>query len=605
MRSDAAPPLSQAIAPVWTGAHSFRGIISTAGDAANPEVRIGRTNTNHPTIVFANDGGYSWSIRSDAGINNVLTVDSPAGFPIGIFISDTVAETNFYLQSQIPTMLSRFKSDSTGLGITPGNYVSQFAGWAITGAGAADFRNLYVDQMHARTFIVDLEQALAGLQRITPSVTEVGRDFTAPVPGGTGTIWLKDLGSAPNMAVGFNGDIWLLRTFVRAAGSLTITNCWGVLTGYVDGTGVDEGLQSWVFNRSSGGAAGAMAGGAIVPAGAIALDHGVSGEGWYEVNTIDGVYGDNAPYAQIARWTSHPATGTKFVSRWGNLAGLGIPDFGLMLGNDISVPATTTFDFRSTTGTLRVGPIGAGKPNLYWDGTVLAVRDNATNRITLNSSGVMSMNFGSGNSIVIDDISGFVMTTGSALLNGIDWFQVGQHAATIAAIGTPFGSIVELRARALTGIYLGPGIVKIIGENTSGPHDLVTVGGGSVDISSGNFNIASGWLRATGTVFEAAQGFDRVDIGVSSGAPRIILEDGGQTTPVWEIIGGTSLLVFATPGVAKMTLDASGNATLTGTIKTAANVPWNLGAYTAGAPSATGYVTVTVNGVNYKFVVST
>jgi hypothetical protein len=54
-----------------------------------------------------------------------------------------------------------------------------------------------------------------------------------------------------------------------------------------------------------------------------------------------------------------------------------------------------------------------------------------------------------------------------------------------------------------------------------------------------------------------------------------------------------------------MQLDASGNAALSGTIRTNANVQWNLGGYSAGAPSATGYVTVTVAGVNYKFLVST
>ncbi len=36
-----------------------------------------------------------------------------------------------------------------------------------------------------------------------------------------------------------------------------------------------------------------MAGGTVVPAKGLALDYGVSGNGYYEVNAIDGAYGIN------------------------------------------------------------------------------------------------------------------------------------------------------------------------------------------------------------------------------------------------------------------------------------------------------------------------
>lgn len=42
------------------------------------------------------------------------------------------------------------------------NYASQVTGWGIDYAGGADFRYLFVDEMHAKSFIADLEQALAG-----------------------------------------------------------------------------------------------------------------------------------------------------------------------------------------------------------------------------------------------------------------------------------------------------------------------------------------------------------------------------------------------------------------------------------------------------------
>lgn len=40
-------------------------------------------------------------------------------------------------------------------------------------------------------------------------------------------------------------------------------------------------------------------------------------------------------------------------------------------------------------------------------------------------------------------------------------------------------------------------------------------------------------------------------------------------------------------------------------IKTLLNVAWDLGGYTAGAPAATGYVTVKLGGVTYKLLAST
>ena len=50
----------------------------------------------------------------------------------------------------------------------------------------------------------------------------------------------------------------------------------------------------------------------------------------------------------------------------------------------------------------------------------------------------------------------------------------------------------------------------------------------------------------------------------------------------------------------------SGNvATFIGTLQTALGVTWDVGGYTAGAPAATGYVTVKVGGVTYKLLAST
>jgi hypothetical protein len=70
------------------------------------------------------------------------------------------------------------------------------------------------------------------------------------------------------------------------------------------------------------GGAGNLAPGATIYADSVILDYGVDGNGWYEVNAIDGLYGANSPYMQILDWTEHPATGANLRVRIGNLNGM-------------------------------------------------------------------------------------------------------------------------------------------------------------------------------------------------------------------------------------------------------------------------------------------
>lgn len=56
----------------------------------------------------------------------------------------------------------------------------------------------------------------------------------------------------------------------------------------------------------------------------------------------------------------------------------------------------------------------------------------------------------------------------------------------------------------------------------------------------------------------------------------------------------------------RLRIDTSGNFYIVaGTIKTLLNVAWDLGAYTAVAPAATGYVTVKISGTTIKLLAST
>lgn len=233
-----------------------------------------------------------------------------------------------YARSHAGGILERVRIDAAGQLQSP-SYVSQTTAWAITAAGGADFRYIYTDELHAKSFIADLEQALAGGQIISKSVAELNSDFTLPAAGGVGTLVIKDLPSASGMAVFQSGDIIRLRQFSRAAGALTIGDAWGVVTGFVNN---GDGTQNWTFTRSTGAQAGTASG--TINGKTLALDYGTTGNGIYEVNAIDGAYGINSPYSQIVTWATHPQNGQTIRTRTGNLVGItGATEFGLYAGD--------------------------------------------------------------------------------------------------------------------------------------------------------------------------------------------------------------------------------------------------------------------------------
>jgi hypothetical protein len=229
---------------------------------------------------------------------------------------------------------------ASGVTIQSNDFASQTTGWGISYTGSGDLRYLFVDEMHAKSFIADLEQALAGGQIICKSVAVVGKDFSIPTAGNTAYLWVEDLPSASDMAVFQANDIVRLRKFTRSAGSLTIADAWGVVTAYTDGTGGDDGLQRWTFTRSSGGDAGSATG--TIETGSLVLDYGTTGNGFYEVNAIDGAWAENSPYSQIVTWTTHPHSGKTVRVRTGNLKGItAITEYGMFAGDGVA--ATNKF----------------------------------------------------------------------------------------------------------------------------------------------------------------------------------------------------------------------------------------------------------------------
>ena len=233
---------------------------------------------------------------------------------------------------------------TSGVRLQADNYVSQTTGWAIGYNGAADFRYVYTDELHAKAFIADLEQALAGGQIISKSVAPLSRDFTAPAAGGQTYLWVECFQGFPDAEVFQAGDVVMVRNFDRSGGGLSITNCFGTVSApYIPSPQSDPPEQRWTFTRLSGTvnghpAAGYMTAGQVVKRGALALDFGVSGNGYHEVNAIDGLMGENSPYDQNVKWNAHPWYDRLVVTRQGNLKGIFnvAGEYGLYAGTGVT-----------------------------------------------------------------------------------------------------------------------------------------------------------------------------------------------------------------------------------------------------------------------------
>ena len=236
-------------------------------------------------------------------------------------------------------------TDATnGTNIQTDGFASGVTGWQIDHNGAADLRYLGVDEMHAKAFIADLEQALAGGQIIAKSVAILAEDYDLPELNTSSDFYVKDLPSAAGMNVFVDNDWVRFRIFTRPGSGdpgLTIGDAWGKVT-YVSST---AGIQRWTFARPAGTPGGAAAGGTTITADSIILDYGTYGNGYYEVNAIDGPAAENSPYAQIVTWddgvTGATGPGTTDAlnvnSRFGNLKGLTSTDeYGLMAGTGVA-----------------------------------------------------------------------------------------------------------------------------------------------------------------------------------------------------------------------------------------------------------------------------
>ena len=468
---------------------------------------------------------------------------------------------------------------SSGKVFQSDNYASQTTGMRITHDGQADFRYLFVDEMHAKSFIADLEQALAGGQIIAKSVAVLYLDFTAPAAGASTTITVRDLPSATGMACFQNSDYIRIRKFSRSGGSLDISDCWGtvVLDTSYGTSGFDSSTktQRYTFTRSTAPNAGAMTAGTVVDADAIILDYGTSGNGFYEVNAIDGMYAANSPYAQIVTWSGHPRSAT-VRARLGNLYGIfaSSGEYGLYAGGGTAdtdqylrisnsgvrlnnVPlrlysgSTQKVNIDSAGTDVWIG-IDSTQKKLSWDGTTLnvvgaitvtggnaaktdfsnisATLDNVPNgstyfRTTANQvtgAGRAYTALNSSNNLVTSVIPASAITpSGAGLYLGSNymgyydnssWKTYIDSSGNMKLLGNASNNYIQWAAASNKLQGVGGGVEQWYADATDGK---LYAAGGSIGMDSTGLwlrmNSSTGWATANAITFRSAANWNTVD----------------------------------------------------------------------------------------------
>ena len=307
----------------------------------------------------------------------------------------------------------------TGFRIGPTSISGQYS----VSAGVGLF-----DELRVRIFVADETRVDRGNQYWTKSFGIVADEFTTPgAINGTVTVKFED-SPALSGAI-FSANDWILFQVLDIDTGITLSSVWGQVTSYADLSGSDEGKQSWTFTLKSGPTS------QKIRKGQSAIDFGATGAALIHLSTVDP---NGSPYIKMRRWTgANPYTPANFHTyiQLGYLSSISNPNYSpsgyglyiesesgnssflvadangvrlqnlsikafstnqtvdlastgnLKLGTNIANATTTSFDFTASSGALRVGFLGSGKPNLYFDGTNVYLRINTTSFIELQSSG--------------------------------------------------------------------------------------------------------------------------------------------------------------------------------------------------------------------------
>ena len=442
-----------------------------------------------------------------------LTYSSTGFTTTGYLIANTSVKTNYLYDADDITIGStsgsvRLEDDKafltetfdssfpqTGFRIGPTSISGQYS----VSAGVGLF-----DELRVRIFVADETRVDRGNQYWTKSFGIVAEQFITPSSiGGTVTVKFED-SPALSGAI-FSANDWILIQSLDIDTGIVLSSIWGQVTSYSDLSGADEGNQSWTFTLRNGPT------NETVRKGQSVIDFGSTGAALIHLSTVDP---NGAPYIKMRRWAgSDPFTPANYITylQIGELDSISNPNYSpsgfgiyirselgadqfvvaddngirlqnlaikafstnqtvdisstgnLKLGTDISVSATTSFDFTASSGALRVGFVGANKPNLYFNGTNLYLRINTTNFISF-------------------------LSTGSAYFSGV--INIGSSGGIYQGSGTFASPTTGIK------IYNSSGIGKLASFNsgtvqiTVDTDGYLYAGGGNVWLNEDGINIA-------------------------------------------------------------------------------------------------------------------
>tara|TARA_R110000824_G_scaffold4623_2_gene22238 strand:+ start:3241 stop:7953 length:4713 start_codon:yes stop_codon:yes gene_type:complete len=417
-----------------------------------------------------------------------------------------------------------------GSNIGTADYASQLTGWRIDDPGGADFRYLFVDEMHAKHFIADLETALAGGQIIAKSVAVLHSDYSLPAAGANSNFTVKDLPSAPGMGVFVANDWIRFRVFTRPTSgnpSLTIADAWGQVTAYNDN---EDGTQTWTFTRPADAYDGTASG--TVKADAIILDYGASGNGYYEVNAIDGAAAVNSPYSQIVTWAGSNGPGESGVqkvrTRFGNLGGLAVGatnEFGIVAGDELVASGT---DDPNAAQYIKAGSTGVTLKNCD-----INILSGAATVIKLNHT-LPALGIGTAASLTAlptGSEKGFWV--GQQGSGNYDLF-LGDEANTRLVFDDSAGKLIIYSTDALRTEYTGSAIE--FWDTTK----KMSLSGTDITMYDDSTNVISTWVGSTITLGKASN--EHIEITSSSMKFNDGDPDDGGTTMMSLVTGDLSMI---------------------------------------------------------------
>lgn len=283
----------RAIAPTWTGAHTF-----------NAQTTMGNTLsfTSSQSIVTTSNG--------------TLTI-APAG--TGDILMNPGGTVRLGASKEIVT-----NSHS--------DLVSGIAGARLYDRGSNSYQmtiaNIKADEMYTRAFVADLVRVDRGEQYWSKSYGVVQADFTIPAVGFTVDVWFEDAASV-------SGDIfavadWIMIRSVDWSTGLDISVSWYEVMSRV--TASSGGVQQWRLNHRNGGTPGY-----VVRKGTVAVNVGDDGQGWIHLSALEQ---DSGPFIQTGDWATNPYTPSNWTNRvrMGHLsgvAGYGSGKWGFAAGKDL------------------------------------------------------------------------------------------------------------------------------------------------------------------------------------------------------------------------------------------------------------------------------